>query len=223
MDPRREFGHYESDTAVGSAPSRRCIDTQVERKSRRLFARFIPDKGAPATARAGRSHRIRGRGCSGPGHRMRARHAPGLHDPVDAAARHDDALMFQGGLDPPGPVHPAAVAPHASHILLMGVGPFGLGVVEHPVVCRLRHAQDPALRRYRAAAGIGPYHACFRANTGAACSETSTSISNCLLPSPARPARSARTCGCRRPWSSRCRGFPASTGAGWNARCRTPF
>ena len=59
-----------------------------------------------------------------------------------------------------------------------GVGPFGLGVVEHPVVCRLRHAQDPALRRYRAAAGIGPYHACFRANTGAACSETSTSISN---------------------------------------------
>ncbi len=178
VDPRREFGHYESDTAVGSAPSRRCIDTQVERKSRRLFARFIPDKGAPATARAGRSHRIRGRGCSGPGHRIRARHAPGLHDPVDAAARHDDALMFQGGLDPPGPVHPAAVAPHASHILLMGVGPFGLGVVEHPVVCRLRHAQDPALRRYRAAAGIGPYHACFRANTGAACSETSTSISN---------------------------------------------
>ncbi len=52
VDPRREFGHYESDTAVDSAPSRRCIDTQVERKSRRLFARFIPDKGAPATARA---------------------------------------------------------------------------------------------------------------------------------------------------------------------------
>ena len=52
VDPRREFGHYESDTAVSSAPSRRCIDTQVERKSRRLFARFIPDKGAPATARA---------------------------------------------------------------------------------------------------------------------------------------------------------------------------
>ena len=52
VDPRREFGHYESDTAVGSAPSRRCIDTQVGRKSRRLSARFIPDKGVPATARA---------------------------------------------------------------------------------------------------------------------------------------------------------------------------
>ena len=52
VDSRHEFGHFESDTVVGTAPSKRCIDTQVERKSRRLFARFIPDKGAPATARA---------------------------------------------------------------------------------------------------------------------------------------------------------------------------
>ena len=52
VDPRREFGHYESDTVVGASPSKRCIDTQVERKSRRLFARLIPDKGALATARA---------------------------------------------------------------------------------------------------------------------------------------------------------------------------
>ena len=48
---RREFGHYESDTVVGASPSRRCVDTQVERKSRRLFARFIDDKSALATAR----------------------------------------------------------------------------------------------------------------------------------------------------------------------------
>ena len=75
---------------------------------------------------------------------------------------------------------PVSVAPHAPHILPMGVGPFGLGAVEHPVAGRLGNAQDPALRRYRAAAGVGPYHACFRANTGAACSETSTSISSCL-------------------------------------------
>ena len=33
-------------------PSRVCIDTQVERKSRRPFARLIPDKSAMATARA---------------------------------------------------------------------------------------------------------------------------------------------------------------------------
>ena len=52
VGPRRKFGHYESDTAVGASPSRRCIDTQVERKSRRLFAGFIPDKSALATARA---------------------------------------------------------------------------------------------------------------------------------------------------------------------------
>ena len=51
-DSRHEFGRFESDTVVGASPSKRCIDTQVERKSRRLFARFIPDKGAPATARA---------------------------------------------------------------------------------------------------------------------------------------------------------------------------
>lgn len=48
---RREFGHFESDTVVGAAPSRWCIDTQVERRSRRLFARFVPDKGPLATAR----------------------------------------------------------------------------------------------------------------------------------------------------------------------------
>ena len=52
VGPRREFGHYESDTVIGASPSRRCGDTQVERRSRRLFARFIPDKSALATARA---------------------------------------------------------------------------------------------------------------------------------------------------------------------------
>ncbi|MBW3089224.1 IS30 family transposase [Bifidobacterium miconisargentati] len=52
VDSRREFGHFESDTVIGAAPSKRCIDTQVERKSRKLFARFIPDKSALATARA---------------------------------------------------------------------------------------------------------------------------------------------------------------------------
>lgn len=52
VDSRGQFGHWESDTIVGAAPSRVCIDTQVERKSRRLFARLIPDKSAMATARA---------------------------------------------------------------------------------------------------------------------------------------------------------------------------
>ena len=53
VDSRRGFGRFESDTVIGAAPSRRCIDTWVERGSRRLFARFVPDKGAAATARAG--------------------------------------------------------------------------------------------------------------------------------------------------------------------------
>ena len=37
---RKGFGHFESDTVVGAAPSRRCVNTQVERRSRRLFARL---------------------------------------------------------------------------------------------------------------------------------------------------------------------------------------
>lgn len=52
VDHRGSFGHYESDTVIASAPSRRCVDTQVERKTRRLFARLIESKSAPATARA---------------------------------------------------------------------------------------------------------------------------------------------------------------------------
>ena len=52
VDCRDGFGHYESDTVIGSAPSKRCIDTQVERKTRRLFARLIANKGAVQTARA---------------------------------------------------------------------------------------------------------------------------------------------------------------------------
>ena len=44
VDSRGQFGHWESDTIVGAAPSRACIDTQ--------FARLVPDKSAMATARA---------------------------------------------------------------------------------------------------------------------------------------------------------------------------
>ncbi|MCM0690996.1 IS30 family transposase [Bifidobacterium sp. M3-N-101] len=49
---RKGFGHFESDTVVGAAPSRRCMNTQVERRSRGLFARLVDDKSASATARA---------------------------------------------------------------------------------------------------------------------------------------------------------------------------
>ena len=52
VDSRLQAGHWESDTVVGASPSRRCIDTQVERTSRKLFARLVPDKSAMATAGA---------------------------------------------------------------------------------------------------------------------------------------------------------------------------
>lgn len=81
-----------------------------------------------------------------PGPRIRACHALGLHDPADAAARHDDTPASQLGPDLPGPVHPAAVPPHALHVTLMGIDAFGLGMPEHPVAGRLDDARDPAPR-----------------------------------------------------------------------------
>lgn len=45
-----------------------------------------------------------------------------------------------------------------------------------PAVRGAGHARDPALRRYRAAAGVGRHRRRFRANIGAACFSASTSI-----------------------------------------------
>lgn len=52
VDSRRQFGHYESDTVIGAVASKRCMNTQVERKTRRLFARLIDDKSAASTIKA---------------------------------------------------------------------------------------------------------------------------------------------------------------------------
>ena len=74
---------------------------------------------------------------------------------------------------------PANIIPRG----LCGIRPLspGFGMFDHPVAGGAGNARYSALRRYRTAGGVGPYHCYFRANTGAACSETSTSISNCLL------------------------------------------
>ena len=74
-----------------------------------------------------------------------------------------------------------AVAPDRAHVAGDRVHPPGFGMFDHPVVGGAGNARYPALRRYRITGGVGPYHCYFRANAGAACSETSTSISNCLL------------------------------------------
>lgn len=52
VDSRRGSGHFESDTVVGSCPSKRCINTQVERKTRMLFVRLVDDRSAVSTMRA---------------------------------------------------------------------------------------------------------------------------------------------------------------------------
>ena len=120
----------------------------------------------------------------GPSARVRARHALFAHDVADASPGRGDALPFQGGLDLPGAVTLAAVAPDRAHVAGDRIRTLRPGMPGHPVVGGAGNVRYPALRRYRVAGGVGPYHACLRANTGAACSETSTSISNRLLRLP---------------------------------------
>ncbi len=50
VQSRREFGHWESDTVIGGGVTRRCINTQVERKTRFLVATLVDSKEAAATA-----------------------------------------------------------------------------------------------------------------------------------------------------------------------------
>ena len=97
------------------------------------------DVGRRVAVRPGRMRPVGGLGTG-------AGHAVPLHDPVDAAPGERHALMPQGVLDLPGPVHLAAVPPHALHVLLIRIDALGLGVSEHPVAGRLGNAQDPALR-----------------------------------------------------------------------------
>lgn len=106
-----------------------------------------------------------------------------------------------------------AAAPDRVHVAGDRVHPLGFGMFDHPVVGGAGNARHPASRRYRAAGGVGPYHRYFRANTGAARSETSTSISNCLLrlPGPAGSFRPGVRLSAARveplsrmPWTQRC-------------------
>ena len=110
------------------------------------------------------------------------------HDVADASAGRGDAPPFRGGLDLPGAVAFAAVAPGRAHVAGDWIRTLRLGMPDHPVVGGAGNARYPALRRYRAAGGVGPYRACLRANTGAACSETSTSISFSYPGTPLRDA-----------------------------------
>lgn len=52
VQSRRESGHWESDTVIGGGVTRRCINTQVERKTRFLIATLVDSKEAAVTAAA---------------------------------------------------------------------------------------------------------------------------------------------------------------------------
>lgn len=101
--------------------------------------------------------------------RVGACHAVPFHDVADPAPGGDHAPSGQSGLGLPGPMAFAAVAPGRPHVIRDRIDPLRFRMFHHPVVGGTGNAQYPALRRYRAVAGVGPYHACFRANTGAAC------------------------------------------------------
>lgn len=81
--------------------------------------------------------------------RVRARHALFVHDAADAPPGRGDALPFQGGLDLPGAVASAAVAPDRVHVAGDRVHPLGFGMFDHPVVGGAGNAQSTNLRCLR--------------------------------------------------------------------------
>ena len=78
--------------------------------------------------------------------RVRARHALFAHDAADAPPGRGNALPFQGGLDLPGAVAFAAVAPDRAHVAGDRIHMLRLGMPGHPVVGGAGNAQYPALR-----------------------------------------------------------------------------
>ena len=81
-----------------------------------------------------------------PSARVRARHVPPFHDVDDAPSGGGDAPPLQRGLDLPGAVAFAAVAPDRAHVAGDRIHALGLGMLDHPVVGGAGNAQYPALR-----------------------------------------------------------------------------
>ena len=78
--------------------------------------------------------------------RVRARHALLAHDVADAPPGRGDAPPFQGGLDLPGSVAFAAVAPDRAHVAGDRIHMLRFGMLDHPVVSGAGNVRYPALR-----------------------------------------------------------------------------
>ena len=78
-------------------------------------------------------------------------HAPSAHDAADTPSGRGDAPPFQGGLDLPGAVASAAVAPDCAHVAGDRIHMLRPGMPGHPVTGGAGNARHPASRRYRAA------------------------------------------------------------------------
>lgn len=151
--------------ASGNAAFEKAVSTgraAVEGPCRDALRRRRPDGAAAAFRRAARA---------------RAREAVLPHDPAYPAPGGGDAGPLEGDLRPPG------AAPAARRLEGAGrVGPDRVGRLRarrmrgHPAVRGAGRARDPALRRCRAAAGVGRHRRRFRANTSAACFSASASV-----------------------------------------------
>ena len=113
---------------------------------------------------------------------VRAGQAVFPHCPADSPAAGRYAAAGERGLYPARAVPPAARPVRGQHVGLDGVRRLrGFRARAHGIVGRARNAEYLALRRYRVAAGVRRHRRHFRANIGAACSKTSTSMRSRLF------------------------------------------
>ena len=77
-------------------------------------------------------------------------HAPFAHDAAYAPPGRGDALPFQGGLDLPGAVAFAAVAPDRAHVAGDRIRTLRPGMPDYPVTGGAWNVRHPVSRRYRA-------------------------------------------------------------------------
>ena len=82
----------------------------------------------------------------GPSARVRARHALFAHDVADTSPGRGDAPPSQSGLDLPGAVASAAVAPDRAHVAGDRIHPLRPGTPGHPVAGGAGNARHPASR-----------------------------------------------------------------------------
>lgn len=175
----RCFPVVQVDGQAGVVPS--AADARVRRAAARVRAR-----GAPPKAPRRDVGRIGLVGLAGMGLEflpaVGARQAVLPHDAANPAPADRFARPSQRRLYLARAVATAARSVDRQHVGLDGIGQLRRVCQRaHGVAGRARNAEDLALRRYRAAAGVRRHRRRFRANIGAACFKASTSMRSLRL------------------------------------------